>query len=51
MASWFHLETYALKEGPQIVDGQVQLPEKPGLGIVVDEDVVKEYRVDAFPRK
>ena len=48
---WFHLEAYALKEGPQIDDGQVRLPEKPGLGIVVDEDVVKEYRVDAFPRK
>ncbi len=48
---YFHLETYVLKEGPQIVDGQVRLPETPGLGIVVDEDVVEEYRVDAFPRK
>ncbi len=48
---WFHLEAYVLKEGPEIVNGQVRLPETPGLGIVVDEDVVKAYRVEAFPRK
>ena len=48
---WFQLEANLLKEGPQIKNGRVTLPEKPGLGITVDEDVVKEYRVNTFPRK
>jgi len=48
---WFQLEANLLKEGPVINNGRVTLPEKPGLGIVVDEDVVKEYRVETFPRK
>ena len=48
---WFQLEANVLKEGPEISDGQVKLTGKPGLGIVADEDVIKEYRVDAFPRK
>ena len=48
---WFHLEANILKEGPEISNGQLKLTDKPGLGIVLDEDVVKDYRVDAFPRK
>lgn len=48
---WFHLEANVLQEGPEIVNGRVQLTGKPGLGIVVDEDVIKEYKVDQFPRK
>ena len=48
---WFHLEANILKEGPEISNGQLKLTGKPGLGIVLDEDVVKDYRVDAFPRK
>ena len=46
---WFHLEASILKEGPEISDGHVKLTGKPGLGIVVDEDVIKEYRVEEFP--
>jgi L-alanine-DL-glutamate epimerase-like enolase superfamily enzyme len=45
------LEAGILKEGPEIADGRVKLSGKPGLGIVVDEDVMKEYRVESFPRK
>ena len=48
---WFALEADVLKAGPVISEGRVTLSGKPGLGIVVDEDVVKEYRVATFPRK
>lgn len=48
---WFELEANILKEGPKISQGQVRITGKPGLGIVVDEDVIKEYRVETFPRK
>lgn len=48
---WFKLETDLLKEGPVISNGYAKLPERPGLGILVDEDVIKEYRVKEFPRK
>jgi L-alanine-DL-glutamate epimerase-like enolase superfamily enzyme len=48
---WFELEANILKEGPEISNGQAKLSGKPGLGMVVDEDVVKEYRVEKFPRK
>lgn len=48
---WFQLEANLLKEGPEIANGHVTLTGNPGLGIVVDEDVIKEYRVEAFPRK
>ena len=49
--SQIELVNVLLKEGPEIADGHVTLTGKPGLGIVVDEDVIKEYRVEAFPRK
>ncbi len=29
-----------------VVDGQVAVPEGPGLGIDLDEDVIERYRVD-----
>jgi len=45
---WFQLEANVLKEQPEISNGQVKISDKPGLGITVDEDVVKEYRVEAF---
>lgn len=48
---WFQLEASVLKEGPEIINGYVQVSEKPGLGILVDEDVVKDYAVPALPRK
>jgi L-alanine-DL-glutamate epimerase-like enolase superfamily enzyme len=35
----------------EIAGGRVQVPTTPGLGIAVDEQVVREYRVQAFPRK
>jgi L-alanine-DL-glutamate epimerase-like enolase superfamily enzyme len=48
---WFKLEADLLKEGPLILNGCAKLPERPGLGILVDEDVIKEYRIKEFPRK
>jgi L-alanine-DL-glutamate epimerase-like enolase superfamily enzyme len=48
---WFKLEADILKKGPVISDGRARLADLPGLGILVDEDVVKEYRVEKFPRK
>ena len=47
---WYQLEANILKEGPEISGGQVTVRDKPGLGIVVDEDVVREYRVEEFQR-
>ena len=29
-------------EGPRIVDGHIEVPEKPGLGVTLNEDVVKQ---------
>ena len=29
------------QEGPMIVNGHINVPEKPGLGITLDENVVK----------
>ena len=29
-------------EGPMIVDGHIEVPEKPGLGVTLNEDVVKQ---------
>lgn len=48
---WFQLEANLLKKGPLISNGEVMLAEGPGLGIELDEDVVKEYRVEKLPRK
>jgi L-alanine-DL-glutamate epimerase-like enolase superfamily enzyme len=48
---WFQLEANILKEGPEISNGQARLTGKPGLGIVIDETVIREYRVENFPRK
>jgi L-alanine-DL-glutamate epimerase-like enolase superfamily enzyme len=48
---WVQLEANLLKDGPEISQGHIKLTKLPGLGIIVDEDVVKEYRVEIFPRK
>jgi L-alanine-DL-glutamate epimerase-like enolase superfamily enzyme len=48
---WFKLEADICKVGPTIKNGRAKLSGKPGLGIEIDEDVVKEYRVEKFPRK
>jgi len=48
---WFKLEADICKVGPTINNGRAKLSGKPGLGIEIDEDVVKEYRVEKFPRK
>ena len=31
---------------PEIADGRMPLPDRPGLGIELDEDVVERYRID-----
>jgi L-alanine-DL-glutamate epimerase-like enolase superfamily enzyme len=38
------LRTDLLKEPPKVVDGSLALPQKPGLGIQLDEDALAEYR-------
>jgi L-alanine-DL-glutamate epimerase-like enolase superfamily enzyme len=48
---WFQLEANLHKEGPEISNGYAKVPELPGLGIVIDEDVIKDFRVKEFPRK
>jgi L-alanine-DL-glutamate epimerase-like enolase superfamily enzyme len=48
---WFKLEADICKVGPTINNGRAKLSGKPGLGIEIDEDVVKEYRIEKFPRK
>ena len=48
---WVQLEANLLKDGPEISQGHIKLTKLPGLGVMVDEDVVKEYRVEIFPRK
>lgn len=48
---WFQLEANLLREGPEISKGYARVPELPGLGVVIDEDVIKDYRVKEFPRK
>ena len=35
-----------LAETPQIRDGMLELPDRPGLGIVIDEDRLKHVRLD-----
>ncbi len=46
---WTQLEANLLREGPKVSDGYVRMTGKPGLGIVIDEEVIKEYRVEEFP--
>lgn len=50
-ALWYQLEADILKEGPKISNGYIRLAELPGLGKVIDENVVHKYRVKEFPRK
>jgi L-alanine-DL-glutamate epimerase-like enolase superfamily enzyme len=45
------LDANLLKEGPEISNGYAKLTAKPGLGILLDEEVLKEYKVKEFPRK
>ena len=33
------------EETPEIVDGQIVVPDKPGLGLSFDQDVFKKYQV------
>lgn len=48
---WFRLEADILKEGPKISNGYIRLADLPGLGMVIDENVVHKYRIKEFPRK
>jgi L-alanine-DL-glutamate epimerase-like enolase superfamily enzyme len=48
---WFKLEADICKVGPTINKGRAKLSGNPGLGIEIDEDVVREYRIEKFPRK
>ena len=33
------------EETPKIIDGDLVVPQKPGLGLSFDQDVVKQYQV------
>ena len=33
------------EETPKIEDGQLVVPQKPGLGLAFDEDAIKRYQV------
>ena len=33
------------EETPEIVDGQIVVPDKPGLGLAFDKDAIKRYQV------
>jgi len=48
---WFKLEANLFKKGPQIRNGWACLSDLPGLGFEIDEEVVKEYRIEKFPPK
>ncbi|HXZ37311.1 MAG TPA: mandelate racemase/muconate lactonizing enzyme family protein [Thermodesulfobacteriota bacterium] len=48
---WFKLEANLFKKGPQIRNGWACLSDLPGLGFEIDEEVVKEYRIEKFPQK
>jgi D-galactarolactone cycloisomerase len=40
------LRTELLKEPPRVIDGCLALPQKPGLGIELDEDALAAYRTE-----
>lgn len=48
---FFNLEANILKMGPEISQGYAKIQGLPGLGIILDEDVIKDYRINEFPRK
>jgi L-alanine-DL-glutamate epimerase-like enolase superfamily enzyme len=48
---WFKLEANLFKNGPRIEGGFAYLSDLPGLGFEIDENVVKEYRIEKFPKK
>jgi L-alanine-DL-glutamate epimerase-like enolase superfamily enzyme len=48
---WFRLEADILREGLKILNGYIRLADLPGLGMVIDENVVHKYRIKEFPRK
>ena len=33
------------KEDFTVSDGYIEIPDRPGLGVTIDEDFVREYRV------
>jgi D-galactarolactone cycloisomerase len=37
--------TEIVKEPFRVIDGQITVPRAPGLGIEVDEDVIRKYAV------
>jgi gluconate/galactonate dehydratase len=38
-----------VKEGPVIRRGQVDIPERPGLGVTLDEEVARRYAKPGEP--
>jgi D-galactarolactone cycloisomerase len=40
------LRTELLKEPPRVVDGYLEVPQKPGLGIEIDEEALARYSVE-----
>jgi len=43
---WDDLVTRTHGDGPVLADGSIDLPEGPGLGIEIDDDVAKQYLTD-----
>jgi len=43
---WNDLVTRTGRSGPILADGQIVVPEGPGLGIELDRDVVRRYLTD-----
>lgn len=39
---WYELVT----DGPEFVDGEITLPDEPGVGVSLDESLITEYSVD-----
>ena len=33
------------EQGPVLKDGMVEIPDRPGLGVTINDDFVKEYTV------
>jgi L-rhamnonate dehydratase len=54
LIEWMHPELYdsplraaLVRPEPDVVDGNMALPQAPGLGVELDPDTVERYRVDA----
>jgi L-alanine-DL-glutamate epimerase-like enolase superfamily enzyme len=46
LSFFLDMQNGLLAEAPQIRDGMLELSDRPGLGIVIDEDRLKHIRLD-----